>query len=86
MRFMPAAWQVKVARKAQERWNAEHPECWVPWEWVEECLLAWRALKERASYAPSECKAERERYEEFARKLPGDILKGIFPTPEASCE
>lgn len=82
MQFMPAAWQVKVARVAQERWNMEHPDQFTPWEWIEETLLAWRACKEQASYAPQKSEEAHQRYLEFSRKLPPLLLREIFPKAE----
>jgi hypothetical protein len=79
MTFMPAAWQVRRARVAQEQWNAEHPDQVVPWEWVEEMLLAWRAWKEQVGYAPQEAVACHQRYQEFARKIPSRLVSEIFP-------
>jgi hypothetical protein len=79
MNFMPAAWQTRRARVAMEQWNAENPDCWVPWEWVEEVLLAWRAWKEQTSYAPQDAMAHHQRYQEFVGKLPSRLVTEIFP-------
>ena len=79
MSFMPAAWQVRRARVAQEQWNAEHPDHLVPWEWVEEMLLAWRAWKEQVGYGSQEALSHHQRYQEFARKLPQRLIHEIFP-------
>lgn len=79
MTFMPAAWQVLRARVAQEQWNEEHPDRKVPWEWVEEALLAWRSWKEQVEYAPQEAKTAEDRYREFACKLPDALLCEIWP-------
>lgn len=79
MAFMPAAWQVRRARVAQENYNAEHPDRQVPWEWVEEMLLSWRAWKEQASYAPEEAVNHHLRYQEFAKKIPNALVSEIFP-------
>lgn len=77
--FVPAAWRVKRARAALEQWNAENPDRKMPWEWVEEALYAWRGWKEMVSYAPTEAEAAREKYEGFARRLPRDLRREIWP-------
>ena len=79
MNYMPAAWQSRRARVAQENYNRENPGREVPWEWVEECLLAWRAWKEQVSYAPQEAILAQARFNEFARKIPMIVLSEIFP-------
>lgn len=78
--FMPAAWQVRRARIAVEQWNAERPDRALPWEWMEEALLAWRAWKEQQTCNPQEAHEAWERYEEFERKLPLEIVNEIFPS------
>lgn len=77
--FRPAAWQVRRARVAQERWNEEHPERFVAWEWVKEALLSWRSWKEMSSFAPEAAEEALRRHEEFARKLPAALLDEVFP-------
>lgn len=79
MSFMPAAWQVRRARVAQEQWNTENPERIIPWEWVEEMLLAWRSWKEQQGYAPQEAETAHGRYLEFAKKVPHQLVEEIFP-------
>lgn len=80
MSFMSAASMVRRARVAQEGWNSEHSDNPVPWEWVEEALLAHRAWKEASSYAPlEEVKAHKARHDEFARKLPAGLYDAIWP-------
>lgn len=77
--FQPAAWQVRRARVATEQWNEEHLERVVPWEWVEEALLAGRCWKEFAGHDPEQSERARLRYNEFARKLPAGLRAEIWP-------
>lgn len=86
MTFMPAAWKARIARQAQEKWNAEHPDRLVPWEWVEEALLAWRSWKEQQSYAPQAAEEARQRYEEFVCWLPVTLQVEIFPASQGDVE
>lgn len=80
MNFTPAAWQIRRARVAQEKWNLEHPDKIIPWELVEEAVLAWRTWKELVTEDPTEALYACERHQEFARKLPEEFYRDIWPT------
>lgn len=76
---MPSAWTVRRARVEVERWNGENPHRPIPWEWVEEALLAWRYWKELALTEPEKAIDHLLRYEEFARKLPQALCEELWP-------
>lgn len=82
MNYMPAAWLFRKARNAQEQWNRAHPDRILPWEWVEEMILAWRAWKEQRGETPEEVRQFQYRYEEFARKVPNQVYEAIFDPKE----
>lgn len=82
MSFRGAAWVTRRARIAQEQWNSEHPEQFVPWEWLEEFLLAHRRAKECRSYALDEAREAQARRNEFIVKLPAALVTQIFTDPD----
>jgi hypothetical protein len=63
------------ARAILRQWNAEHPERPAPWEWLEEALLAHRLWRRGARRARALRAAARDRFHEFARRLPPDLLQ-----------
>lgn len=83
MNFMPAAWQVRRARAALEAWNEANPGRSIPWEWVEEALLSWRAWKEAAHYDADLALKHLERNQEFVDKLPAELVALIWPTAQS---
>lgn len=79
MPYMTPAWMVRKAREVQAAWNAKHPDRLVPWEWIEEAMLAWRAWMELGQCDPERSRAACQRHNEFAAKLPDTLLVEIFP-------
>jgi hypothetical protein len=82
MQFILASGVVSKARAATRRWNRENPEQFVPWEWVEEAVIArirdiiitaTRGVEETEHY---------ERYREFANRLPEELRHKVIPTTE----
>ena len=63
------------AQAVLRQWNAEHPDRVLPWEWLEEALLARRAWRLGARRARALRMAARERFHEFARRLPPGLVQ-----------
>jgi hypothetical protein len=77
--MISTAWLVRRARIAHAQWNQEHPEQMVAWEWVEEALTGWRYWQAERHTNGGRALCHRERYEEFAGKLPRELLLSILP-------
>lgn len=64
------------ARLILRQWNAEHPDRWTSWEWVEEALLAYRSWRRLGSWRrPALRRLARCRFREFARRLPPELIR-----------
>jgi len=63
------------ARGILRQWNAEHPDRWTPWEWLEEALLARRAWRLETRRARALRLVARQRFHEFARRLPPGLIQ-----------
>jgi hypothetical protein len=62
------------ARAILQEWNAEHPDRWTPWEWLEEALLAYREWRTGVRFRPALRRLARWRFEELSRRLPPELV------------
>ena len=67
--------RLERARAVLRQWNLEHPDRAAPWEWLEEALLAHRLWRHGTRHARALRAAARERFHEFARRLPHDLVQ-----------
>lgn len=78
MDYVRVSGEISRARAVVDWWNEDHPQRHVPWEWVEEMLLAkhrWHSLARQRSGKALDHYA---RYQEFSKKLPRPLVDQIF--------
>jgi hypothetical protein len=76
--YVRVSGEISRAKAVVDWWNEDHPQRHVPWEWVEEMLLAkhrWHSLARQRSGKALDHYA---RYQEFSKKLPRPLVDQIF--------
>jgi hypothetical protein len=69
---------VRKARARLEMWNWEYPDRSIPWEWVEELVLARHRWHAAIHESPRQAAALDSRFREFADKLPRELLDDVL--------
>ncbi len=71
MEFIPASVQIESARKATRRWNSQHDDQYVPWEWVEEAVTGYLKAVTFTKYGkPILAREWHYRYIEYVNRIP----------------
>jgi hypothetical protein len=68
---------VRKARARLEMWNWEFPDRSIPWEWVEELILARHRWHVAMKESPQLAAVHDHRFREFAEKLPRELLNEV---------
>jgi hypothetical protein len=74
---------VRKARARLEMWNWEYPDRSIPWEWVEELVLAHHRWHQAKNESPRLAAAHDSRFREFADKLPRELLHEVLGESQA---
>jgi hypothetical protein len=69
---------VRKARARLEMWNWEYPDRSIPWEWVEELILARHRWHVAMKESPQLASVHDHRFREFADKLPRELLSEVM--------
>jgi hypothetical protein len=65
--------RMREARWQTHCWNNANPERFIPWEWVEEALIAYLRSDVLRIKRPQESAAQAARYMEYVVRIPGEL-------------